>query len=367
MFYAPADPEARSDWGIVCTCREPTQLVVAFVAHHVALGAREVHLFLDAPQPDLEALLTHVPQVRLEICDDSYWQRIDKQRPRSVEHRQLINAFVAYERAGVSWLAHVDADEFLHADLDIGEMLGAQPAELDFLVLEPRERCFVEGVPQEGLFDGVFRRPVPEVWGAARFLFGAAGRYLRKGLLGHSIGKCFMRTGQELVPGIHTPRRPSGARKKRVQGWYVMRARLLHFDGLTALHWTAKMRRAAAAQSDQRFLSGAARDSHRARQIMRMRRLGQRKHRVMKMHDMLKVVPQDQLDRQIAMGMIETYHIDPAQAVAALNLPVEIDMSAEAFDAALIRERPEIVVWDGEGADDPGAKQRQAGKVHAAE
>ena len=345
MFYAPADPQARSDWGVVCTCREPTPLVLAFVAHHIGLGAREVFLYLDAPQPDLEAILAEIPQVRVQICDEAYWQSRKNQRPDAVEHRQLVNAYDAYGRAQVAWLAHFDADEFLHADMDVALLLNAQPPEVDYLLIEPRERAFVEGQAQLDLFDGVFRRPTPDAWGGARYFFEPAWRYLRRGVLGHSIGKSFMRTGQALTPGIHTPRRPVAERGKRLRGWSLLRARLLHFDGLTALHWTAKLRRAALAGADQRFLKGAGRDSHRARQIALMRRFSHRKRRALRMHDDLKVVPRDQLERLLALGLIDTHSIDPARDIAALNLSVEVDLSRAAFDRALVADNPDIADW----------------------
>lgn len=345
MYYAPFQNTGAPDWGVVCTCREPTQLVVAFVAHYVGLGAREVRLFLDQPQPDLEQILAKIPQVIVEVCDDAYWQDvIGKPRPKTVEYRQLMNVFHAYQTTQVGWLAHFDADEFLHADVPIGELLAAQPVEIGFVVIEPRERAFVQGAPQVGLFEGVFRQPTPQKWGRAPFLFGSAQRFIRSGVLGHPQGKSFLRTGLPLVPGIHTPRSSVSHQSGRLRGWAVQRARLLHFDGLTSLHWSAKLLRAAKAGGHQGFKRGG-RDLHRAKQVNRMQRLGNNLEDAWAMHDMLKVVPRDQLDRLRTLAVIEDYTIDPAHAIAALKLDADIDLSRAGFDRALTVYQPDVAAW----------------------
>tara|TARA_R110002074_G_scaffold130836_3_gene272798 strand:+ start:10449 stop:11543 length:1095 start_codon:yes stop_codon:yes gene_type:complete len=345
VYYAPFKKAAASDWGVVCTCREPTQLVVAFAAHYVGLGAREVRLFLDQAQPDLEKILAEIPQVIVQVCDAAYWKDIiGKPRPETVEYRQLMNIFHAYKSTKVAWLAHFDADEFLHSDVCVDDLLSAQPMEIDFAVVEPRERAFVQGELQQCLFDGVFRQPLPHNWGNAPFLFGAAQRFLRQGVLGYPHGKSFVRTGQAIVPGIHTPRRPASHRREKLRGWAVQRARLLHFDGLTSLHWSAKLLRAAAAGGHHGFKQGG-RDTHRVKQVIRMRRLGNSLQDAWTMHEMLKVVPQDQIDRLRTLAVIEDYTIDPMRDIDALNLSTPIDLSRAAFDRALTAYQPDVSAW----------------------
>ena len=331
---------------MVCTCREPTQLIVAFAAHYIGLGASEVRLYLDQRQPDLEAMLGRIPQVIFQVCDATYWaDHIGKPRPERVEHRQLINAFDAYDCSQVDWLAHFDADEFLHADVPVADILRAQSQEIEYAVVEPRERAFVQGMPQTGLFDGVFRQPTPALWGTAPFLFGGAQRFLRQGVLAYPHGKSFMRTGKPLLPGIHTPRRPAGHRGLKLRGWAVQRLRLLHFDGLTSLHWSGKLLRAAATGGVEHHTRDQSRDAHRAKQIVRMRKLGTNLQNAWDMHEMLKCVPQDQLARLRALAMLEDYEIDPAKDIAALGLDVKVDLSRAAFDRALADQTPQVADW----------------------
>ncbi|MDF1726887.1 MAG: glycosyltransferase family 2 protein [Sulfitobacter sp.] len=351
MIYKANDPDRRHDWGLVTTCREPTALVLAFVAHHVAMGAARLHLYIDAPQPDLEALLKAVPQVRLTVCDNSYWRgHIGKARPRRHQLRQLINAFDAYAQTDVAWLAHIDADEFLHTDLPLGRILAAQPDQLDYGLITVRERAYRADLPQETIFDGVFRRPVPLDWeDEAEILFGEGGRFMRRGVLGYPHGKSIMRTGQYLVPGIHTPRRPKENRDIPLRGWPLRRARLLHFDGLTALHWSAKLlRNAAAGAQDFKTNRGRVPEPQRANQIREMASFEGDLTRAYRMHQRLKTIAPDDLERLRALGLIEDHPIDPARDIAALGLVHPVDLGRAAFDLALTEQQEQVAGWHAE-------------------
>lgn len=347
MIYRTHDADQPSHWGVVTTCREPTQLVVAFVAHHIGLGAARIHIYLDAPQPDLEALLEKVPQVRLTVCDDSYWRdHIGKARPGRHQYRQLINAFDAYATTDVAWLAHFDADEFLNADVGIADLLAAQPADLDFAIINVRERVFVAEDPQQMMFDGLFRRPVSPDWEDADILFSKGQRFLRRGVLGYPHGKSIMRTGQALVPGIHTPRRPKEDRATPLRGWPIHRARLLHFDGLTSLHWSAKLLRAAAAGAqDFKTPRGRVPEVQRANQIKRMQKYQGDLDKAFSLHQHLKTIARADLDRLRILGLVEDYAFDPSGDIAALGLAREIDLSRAGFDLALTEQQPQVGDW----------------------
>lgn len=349
MYYAPHAASAPARWGVVCTCLEPTQLVVAFAAHHLALGAQQVRLYLDAPQPDLEDILGRIPGVTCFVCDRAFWRGGSRgRRPKGVEFRQVLNAFDGYSEMDVDWVAHLDADEFLHADLAMSDILTAQPSEIDFVTVAPRERAFVAGVPQDHIFDGVFRRPTPPGVPETSFLFGKAQQFQRQGVLGYPHGKSFMRTGQPLVPGIHKPRRPAEHRDRPLRGWKAARARVLHFDGLTALHWSAKLLRAAKNGFPAHLDKRRSGNKHRARQVIEMRARGTKLENALDMHEMLKTIPQAQLHRLRALSLIEDYAIDPARDIAALNLGVEIDLSRAAFDRAVAAHSPEVEGWLGQ-------------------
>lgn len=101
-----------ASWSVVATVAEPPELLYAFAAHYLELGADEVHLFVDDPaQPGLEPLRA-LPRIRLTICDKAHWDRINGgRRPPAQEMRQIRNANTAYRACRSDWLLHCDADE----------------------------------------------------------------------------------------------------------------------------------------------------------------------------------------------------------------------------------------------------------------
>ena len=56
-----------ASWAVVATVDEPAPLVAAFVAHHLNEGAREVHLFLDKPDPETVALIRDMKGCKLKM------------------------------------------------------------------------------------------------------------------------------------------------------------------------------------------------------------------------------------------------------------------------------------------------------------
>jgi hypothetical protein len=331
---------------VVCTCLEPTQLVVAFAAHHIALGAQEVHLFLDAPQPDLEQILDRIPEVIYRVCDANYWSNHARgRRPRGVEFRQLVNAYHAYAASGMDWLAHLDADEFIHADFAVGDILSAQPENIHYVLAPPRERVFLQGVPQQTLFDGSFRCPTPQDWPEPTGVYGAAERFLRAGVLSHPHGKSFFRTTTDLLPGIHTPRRRAENHTDPLNGLLAQRMRLLHFDGLTALHWSGKLLRAAQDGNHMHYDNQNPRNRHRARQMRRMQQSGADMQTAWNMHQLLKCIPQDKVDQFRMLGLLEDYTLNPGRDIALLGLDLDIDLGRGAFDRALQHQTPQVAEW----------------------
>jgi len=89
----------------VATVNEPAQLGLAFAAYHLGLGAQEVFIFLDTPDPEAEALLKDLPGCHVTVTDDAYWAaNPDGHRvPRHIT-RQMRNAHKAYADGTVDWL-----------------------------------------------------------------------------------------------------------------------------------------------------------------------------------------------------------------------------------------------------------------------
>ncbi|NNE52438.1 MAG: hypothetical protein HKN30_08540 [Sulfitobacter sp.] len=136
----------------------------------------------------------------------------------------------------------------------------------------------------------------------------------------------------------------------------------MHFDGLTALHWSAKMLRSAAAGAHEfKTPRGRVPEPQRANQIREVMRFGGDLERVYELHQRLKTVSEEEIDRLRALGVIEDHAIDPARDIAALDLKEPVDLSRAAFDLALSEQQPQVRDWHVEWerilqAGAPGAR-----------
>ncbi|MAM62084.1 glycosyltransferase family 2 protein [Maritimibacter sp. UBA3975] len=237
-------------WAVVATVREPLDLVLAFACHHLSLGA-EVTLFFDDPDDPAAGVLEGIPGVRVIRCDAAHWRAMgwDK-RPAIQTPRQNTNFRWAVAEGLADWLIHLDADEFLWAPEGVWAEIDAMGPGEDWLAVAPWER--VLGPGDEGLFAGAFRGPVP---GDLRGVYGDEAPFLGpRGLAGYASAKPMVpaRTPHHVV--THRVTGSDGPRPKR----RAETARILHFEGLTPVHWALKQLRYAA-QSETRVLMRAER------------------------------------------------------------------------------------------------------------
>ena len=184
-------------WGVVCTTNAPLLDVARFVAHHLDIGARHVYLYLDAPDPDVCALLKDHPKVTVTVCDSAYWKRKGKNRPDAHQLRQTFNATQALKQAHqhVHWLGHIDTDEFILSPKKLSTLLKSVPDEMAGARLYPAEALAArdaKGMPRHFKLrttgDDVPPTAVTEI-------YPTFGSYVRGGFLSHLAGKVFARTG----------------------------------------------------------------------------------------------------------------------------------------------------------------------------
>ncbi|MBY4894887.1 glycosyltransferase family 2 protein [Rhodobacteraceae bacterium N5(2021)] len=235
-------PKRTPTWGIVATIAEPAPLVLAFVAHHLALGAREIRLYFDDPYDPAADTLDWIPPAHVTRCDRVYWATAAPRRPRRQNNRQSINATRAQARCNVDFLLSCDADEFLRPGSDVALQLSEIPEAATWMKVFNLERTTIKSARQTTIFDGVFKVHYQ----------GREDTPLRTselapfGFTGHAAGKPFVRTRIGMNIGIHVPRH--GHIKDRVvpPHYPADQIELAHFDGLTPLHWAAKFVRQAA-------------------------------------------------------------------------------------------------------------------------
>lgn len=321
-------------WGIVATVAEPAPLVMAFVAHHLALGASEIHIYLDDPFDPVGEVLDWLPPVHVTRCDRHYWKSAAPRRPRRHNNRQSVNATHAQSRCGVEFLLSCDADEFLRPGSDVAAQLSEVPDWTTWMKVFNLERALVRGARQATIFDGVFKVHYQ----------GREDTALRRsdlapmGFTGHAAGKPFVRTKIGMNIGIHVPRH--GHIKDRVvpPHYPADQIELAHFDGLTPLHWAAK------------FIRQAAMAPERLDQLPPFRIAQWRRifaciddpEALRALFDRLNGYSGPEIEALEDAGYIIHDAFDPAPAIASVFPAHDVDLSPETFDALL---RPRIVAW----------------------
>lgn len=220
-------------WGVVATVREPTDLVLAFVAHHLELGASEVHIYFDDPLDEARHIVRKVKGTRVTRCSRHHWDRETngRGRPKNQNVRQAKNATHAYNNTKCDYLLHLDADEFLYMARPIEEEIAQMQGDECWIRVPAMERCWQAGETNESIFGGVFRSPIRNNQKMVNEIYGPElTPYLSNGLAGSAHGKPLVRTGADLQIQVHAAKE-----KGENKGWAPHRKAtgltVLHFDG----------------------------------------------------------------------------------------------------------------------------------------
>ncbi|WP_299375180.1 glycosyltransferase family 2 protein [uncultured Tateyamaria sp.] len=322
------------------TVREPRALVETNVRWHLATGAAEVFVFLDDPDDPAADALEALSGCRVQRCGPAYWakRRPNKGRPASQMRRQTLNANVAQNRTSSEWLFHVDADEFIWQDRPLGPELAAMTDPETEVNLPVLERLFPVA-PADHIFAGAFRATGTLEEAEADRAYAPFADFMKRGQYSHGAGKSGVRVGAGLRLGVHnaTVRRGDGWR--RAPKHVSTTARLLHFDGLTPLHWAMKFLRYRLTPAD---VQRAILQPHRAAQIDWMLARCDTAEQIRTAHQTLFALTPERVEALGAFGLIEEIPFDP-------RVP-DLDLSPEAFDADILQRNPwlrELVDWSG--------------------
>jgi hypothetical protein len=253
-------------WSVVSFVDEPPQLILAFVAHYLDLGASEVHLCLDRRQDRLAGILRLVPGVRVTVLDADYWAALGLSRPKHFNRRQRLVTDHAAKSMDCDFLLHVDSDEFVVPDRPVAEQLAQAPDGIANLYFAPVERVVPwDHTPETSIFAGRCKQRLPlgpqereEIWSSD------ADQFCGQGFHGHSLGKSLVRLGQmemRIEPHFGVPADRDLDLRESVD-WFNrnsmrLSGHLLHFDGLTPLHWALKLMRRNLPETDGNALSAA--------------------------------------------------------------------------------------------------------------
>jgi hypothetical protein len=214
---------------------------MAFVAHHLSVGCARMWLFFDDPDDPAAQAVADLPRVTVTRCDDAHWRRIKGKRPDKHQNRQGRNMQSVYATAALPWIAHIDVDEFLLPRRDIGAILGGLHADRAMLPMCPWEALHDPALPDDIFTAGSFRKAMPGDSDAAlrACVFGPYAPLLPKGVLSHSAGKCFFRTG---IPGLEPRLHGAFLEGRRLPGGpFTPEIALLHFHAEDPARWLDRL------------------------------------------------------------------------------------------------------------------------------
>ncbi len=345
----------RQSWGVVATANEPSALVAAFVAHFKSLGAQEVHIYVDRGTPDFELgpLLKNTKGCKFTRATWANWKKVHG-RLRPVQHvkRQLINAAHAYARCNVDWLLHCDVDEFLMLEEDLGDALSLLPRDVEAAHIKNRERAWLAGDPQTSIFSGVFRVDTRVAIKGDLAPTGLLAQATSNRFSGHRAGKSLLRTGLSHLPGIHVPNmRLSDEvldRGGKVKMAKIDTARLLHFDGLTPLHWQAKL--AKRVLKIRTRLHGNHNLARKTQFELIRTHLGDT-DTLDQIHTLLQVIDPETEEKLRAVGALQDEDFAPEITLREVFPGAEFDLSPAEFDRILAMKEPELIAAVKHGAD----------------
>lgn len=204
----PARPRKTAEtlrWGLVSTAKAPLPQIARFAAHHLDLGAQELHLFLDQPDAKAATFLSRHPRIHVTQCDDAYWQASGRTRPEAHQLRQAFNATRTLRASAdtLDWLGHIDHDEFLIPAQPLSQILATVAPDIALARVPPAEALAREdGTPRHFKLThkqaGVKKSQLQEI-------YPTFGLHLFGGFLSHTGGKVFARPGiPDTRLGIHT-------------------------------------------------------------------------------------------------------------------------------------------------------------------
>ena len=228
-----------TEWGVVATVKAPPEKLMAFVAHHLSLGAARIWIYFDDPEDIAYAMVADIPQITAVRCDDTYWATLGR-RPDRHQNRQSRNVQAAYRACHLPWLAHIDVDEFLLPAQPIAQILASLPPDQWTLRMEPHEAMHDPALPDDIFTATQFRAPLKPRHAHLRpAVLGTYEAILPEGHLSHTNGKSFFRTG---IPGLSPRLHGAFYQKERLPGPpFDPRLPLLHFHAQDRTAWLAAL------------------------------------------------------------------------------------------------------------------------------
>lgn len=251
LSHIPRAGRARDSFAVCLTARETVSDLRRFIDHCRDAEAAHIYLYFDGTNDEAQDVCTvwgQDPFVTITVCDPAFWQSAlpDVTAP-ALEEKQIATCMMAIEKNQSDWLLFCDADEFLAADIPIGEVLAQVPDSQPGVRVRNTEAVWgvSDDITQE-FGCGYERRParnsVIGKYILPYLVFGPDGRVMSRCTAGYTAGKHLLRRG--VVPEQMT------CHKSRVNGRRLeflhdllpddAHTRVVHFDAIGSDRWHRK-------------------------------------------------------------------------------------------------------------------------------
>lgn len=230
-------------FSVCVVCKEIPRIVDRFSKYYLDKGAEKVTIYLDEGSPEVK--LSNHPKVEILKCSELLENLGILSRPQFIEELQMIVYHHAFETLLTEWLLVCDIDEFVGYKDDINRALSQIPPEWQFAVLPVAEAIWGPNDKKYEEFGCTFfRTRTRKGFGKMQssILYGKSGKYTVAGLVGHSLGKYFIRkTAAVKTLGIHQPIGEAtlrGGPTTDIEG--LTELYLYHFDAISFDRWNEK-------------------------------------------------------------------------------------------------------------------------------
>lgn len=197
-------------FSVVALMQETQGVIERFYTHYIHIGATHVYIYIDGPINDAlyspqDILTLEARGVTITACDDAFWKTSGISRPSDHQLRQEYVYLHCYNQNCSDWLFVCDADEFLIDRIAISQFLDRIPSNILSVGILPVEAVWG---PDEDINvpfgSNWFRRANIESNITLFRVYGIFSIIFRRGILGHTIGKYFVRKGLDVdTLGLH--------------------------------------------------------------------------------------------------------------------------------------------------------------------
>jgi len=226
----------------VIMAKEDQSVIDRVVDYYIAKGAAKVVVYFDG-EPDF-SMDDRGDRLRFIVCDESFWQPITGGTPEAYDIRQVGIYEHAISSVSQEWVFFVDCDEYLVSDRPISAFLDDVPAAENILRIPNVEAVWGPGDNRdEHLGARWFRTATgsPIKQRALKLIYGDVYHFMGSGLLGHSAGKHFVRSGQDYQrTSPHTSVHSDGRPGKWADELLTDDVIVCHFDAMNYERWRKK-------------------------------------------------------------------------------------------------------------------------------